>query len=95
MDILEQLREQRNLFVTCPNCGDDFRLAEARLFDATKRLPKYAQAYLASQYAGLKEQRADLRASGWRLERSLGSRPRMREWVWCWRMSCHRCRDSQ
>lgn len=62
MGLLEQLRGQRGLLATCPSCGDEFRLADARLFDATKRLPDYARAYLAEQHASLKKEQVDLRA---------------------------------
>lgn len=73
MALLNELRSQRALLAACPSCGDEFRISEARLFDATKRLPEYAQAYLKEQYSGLVEEYAGLRAQ----RRAAKERPRI------------------
>jgi predicted Holliday junction resolvase-like endonuclease len=60
MSVLTEIQKQRRLFARCPNCDGEFRLADARLFDATRRLPTYALECLAARREQLKEERADL-----------------------------------
>lgn len=62
MGILDQLRKERALFAECPSCHEEFRLSQARLFDATKRLPPYAEECLAAQNEELNQEWAGLRA---------------------------------
>jgi predicted Holliday junction resolvase-like endonuclease len=68
MSTLKDLVSARGLFAECPSCGESFALRDANLFDATKRLPKFAVEYLQTEQtraAGeLKEivrQRAELK----------------------------------
>jgi predicted Holliday junction resolvase-like endonuclease len=68
MSTLKDLVGARGLFAECPSCGESFALRDANLFDATKRLPKFAIEHLQNErtrVAGeLKEilrQRAELK----------------------------------
>jgi len=61
MALLDDLRKQKRLFARCPNCEDSFRLTEAKLFDATKRLSGDALAHLEDLRSGLTEEREDLK----------------------------------
>jgi predicted Holliday junction resolvase-like endonuclease len=49
MSTIEDLHSVSGLFAECPNCGENFALREANLFDATKPLPKIAIEYLQTQ----------------------------------------------
>ena len=40
--MIKQLRES-HLFAGCPNCGEEFSLSEADLFDGTKKFPESAE----------------------------------------------------
>jgi len=60
MSVLTEIQNQRRLFARYPKCNGEFRLADARLFDATRRLPTYALEYLAAMREQIKEGRADL-----------------------------------
>lgn len=64
MGILSELRDLRGLYVRCPDpeCGEEFPISDARLFDATRRLPTYAVSYLTEQRADLQRDRLDLKA---------------------------------
>lgn len=64
VSLLSELQKQRRLFARCPSCDGEFRLADARLFDATRRLPDHALEYLAERREQLNEEQADL-ASRW------------------------------
>jgi predicted Holliday junction resolvase-like endonuclease len=59
MSVLEDLRGQRRLYAQCPNCQDEFRLADADLFDATKPLSGRALQRLDELRQGVREQRED------------------------------------
>ncbi len=48
MSTIEKLRSITGLFAECPDCGN-FALNKAKLFDATKPLPKIAIEYLRNQ----------------------------------------------
>lgn len=61
MGLLDELRSQHSLYARCPNCEEEFRVSEGRLFDALKPLPPYAKAYLQDEHSGLEESAADLR----------------------------------
>jgi predicted Holliday junction resolvase-like endonuclease len=60
MSVLTEIQKQRRLYARCPNCNGEFRLADARLFDAAGRLPTQALEWLAGRREQLKEERADL-----------------------------------
>lgn len=49
MSTIKDLRSIRGLFAECPDCGENFALPEASLFDATKPLPEIAIEYLQTQ----------------------------------------------
>jgi predicted Holliday junction resolvase-like endonuclease len=55
VSVLIELNRQRDLWVRCPHCDDEFRVAEAGLFDATKKLPDAALARLEQMRADLRE----------------------------------------
>ncbi len=61
MNLIHELTRQKKLYVSCPNCEEEFRLGEARLFDATKTLPQFALSYLDEQRNLLKNERMELR----------------------------------
>ena len=60
MTILKDLANRRDLWARCPHCEDEFRLADAGLFDATGRLPERAVQKLEELKAGVVESRDDL-----------------------------------
>lgn len=60
MSIIDDLRAAKGLYAICPSCNEEFRLREAKLFDAIKPLPEHAKQYVAEQREGLKEARAEL-----------------------------------
>lgn len=60
MGLLEELRRQKGLIATCSHCDSDFPLSQANLFDATRRLPPHALAYLEERQAELVDQKAEL-----------------------------------
>jgi predicted Holliday junction resolvase-like endonuclease len=63
MSVLSDLKKERGLFVSCPNCDAEFRLADAIPFDATKRhLPQEAVDYLSGRQEALNDRRGELRA---------------------------------
>lgn len=63
MSLLRDLHSQRNLFAACPNCGEEFKLIDAELFDATRSiLPARAVERIAALRAGLTQRRAELRS---------------------------------
>jgi uncharacterized C2H2 Zn-finger protein len=49
MSILHDIRKDKRLFIRCPCCDEEFKASKALLFDATKALPKEAQALLAEK----------------------------------------------
>lgn len=49
MSMIEDLRSIKGLFSECPDCGKNFALRKANLFDATNPLPKIAIEYLRNQ----------------------------------------------
>ena len=66
--IINELRRAKQLKAECPECGSEFTLAKALIFDAIGDLPKEAvqvidktQDELRGQAADLKEQEAELR----------------------------------
>jgi predicted Holliday junction resolvase-like endonuclease len=61
MSLLEDLRAERRLFAECPCCSGEFRLADAQLFDATKRLPDVAIEHIKQRKLELVAQRAELK----------------------------------
>lgn len=63
MGLIEQLGKQRNLRISCPSCGDEFPIAKARLFDATRQLPDFAKTYVTEQRHTLKREREELAAA--------------------------------
>ncbi len=73
MDLIEELSRQRQLYARCPRCDCEFRLSEARLFDATKKLPSYAIEHLNEQRDGLREGRRELA----KRKQQAASRPRI------------------
>ncbi len=60
MTILKDLASRRDLWARCPHCDDEFRLADAGLFDATEKLPERAVEKLEELKAGVVELRDDL-----------------------------------
>lgn len=61
MSLLKELSRQKKIYGRCPSCDEEFRIGEARLFDATSKLPEYANAYLSDQRLSLKDGREDLK----------------------------------
>lgn len=61
MGLTEELKRQKQIYARCPNCDKDFRLRDAKLFDATKILPQYAVSYLRDRQLELVDERAELR----------------------------------
>lgn len=62
MSLLRDLHSQRQLFAECPNCGEEFRLVDADLFDATRAvLPLRAAERLNDLKTQLAARRAELR----------------------------------
>jgi len=57
--MIKQLRES-NLFASCPNCGGEFSLSAADLFDGTKKFPKSAESIKNEYLLGLKERQTEL-----------------------------------
>lgn len=63
MSVLSDLRRQRGIFASCPNCEAEFRLTNAVLFDATQPpLPQPAVEYLSRRQEELNDMRNELRA---------------------------------
>jgi predicted Holliday junction resolvase-like endonuclease len=61
MSLLDDLKRSRQLFAACPNCAEEFPLAKANLFDATKPFPPKALAHLTAEKQALRDDRADLK----------------------------------
>lgn len=61
MRTLEDLKRSKGLRICCPHCDDSFPVAQAQLFDATRRLPGFAAEHLAGERAALSDERRDLR----------------------------------
>ncbi len=63
MSLLEDLKRQKGLFGQCPNpeCGKEFRISDAQLFDATETLPERAAVYLAEREAAIEEGKEKLK----------------------------------
>jgi len=57
--MIKQLRES-NLFAGCPNCGVEFPLSNANLFDGTKKFPESAELIKNELLLGLKERQTEL-----------------------------------
>jgi len=57
--MIKQLRES-NLFAGCPNCGGEFPLSKADLFDGTKKFPESAELIKNELLLGLKEKQSEL-----------------------------------
>ena len=52
--MIKQLRES-HLFAGCPNCGEEFSLSKAELFDGTKKFPTSAESIKNELLLDLKE----------------------------------------
>lgn len=62
MAVLEDLQSTKRVFIRCPSCGENFPVAKARLFDATRSiLPNYALALVNAGRQQIAESRAELR----------------------------------
>ena len=61
MKLIASLQADRRFHGTCPNCDEDFRLADALLFSANKPLPDPASARVAEFREDLKDRRRDLK----------------------------------
>jgi len=57
--MIKQLRES-HLFAGCPNCGEEFSLSEADLFDGTKKFPESAESIKNELLLSLKERQTEL-----------------------------------
>ncbi len=57
--MIKQLRES-NLFAGCPNCGGEFSLSKADLFDGTKKFPESAESIKNKLLLDLKEKQTEL-----------------------------------
>ena len=57
--MIKQLRDS-NLFAGCPNCGGEFSLSSADLFDGTKKFPEIAESVKKELLLDLKERQAEL-----------------------------------
>ena len=63
MKLIASLQADRRFHGTCPNCLEDFRLADALLFPADKPLPDPASARVTEFRAELKERRREIKES--------------------------------
>lgn len=71
MSLLSELKRQKALFASCPNCSEEFPVTRANLFDATdKHLPIYVQEYLGRRAQELIEGKQVLRKRRELIERS-------------------------
>ena len=57
--LIKQLRES-NLFAGCPNCGGEFLLSSAYLFDGTKKFPENAESVKKELLLDLKERQSEM-----------------------------------
>ena len=57
--MIKQLRES-HLFAGCPNCGEEFSLSKAELFDGTKKFPTSAESIKNELLLDLKERQTEL-----------------------------------
>jgi len=56
--MIKQLRES-HLFAGCPNCGEEFSLSKAELFDGTKKFPASAESIKNELLLDLKERQIE------------------------------------
>jgi len=57
--MIKQLRES-HLFAACPNCGGEFSLSKADLFDGTKKFPESAESIKNELLLNLEERQTEL-----------------------------------
>lgn len=69
MPTLDEVRRASGLFVRCPKCQESFPIRKAQLFDATSKLPGYAQALLDAKREEVVWVRQDLRTRRTELRR--------------------------
>lgn len=56
--MIKQLRES-SLLAGCPNCGEEFSLSRAELFDGTKKFPEDGEAIKKKMLLDLKERQSE------------------------------------
>lgn len=61
MSVLDDLKNQKKLFIRCPCCEEAFAASKAGLFDATRELPPEAKALLDEGYAGIAAEKEALK----------------------------------
>lgn len=61
MGTIQDLTSRPGIFARCPHCEGDFPLRSGHLFDATRKLPQYALAYLEQGHMDLKREREQLK----------------------------------
>ena len=61
MDLISALKRNKRMFGDCPHCGDEFRLASAKLFSAKDGFPEEVLSRIVEIKQSLKDRRQELK----------------------------------